>query len=217
MKSSNAVPGSVLGGMFLTAGSCIGAGMLALPILTGLAGFYPSLLMMVIAWIFMTFTALLLVEVTGWFYERVNLISMVGESLGRKGQILSWVLYLFLFYALLVAYIAVSGKIFAAFIPLPAWSINIIFSIVLGYFVYLGTRLVDLSNRWMMVGLIVCYLGMVFLGLREVQSSLLDHVAFKYILIPLSVLITSFGFHNIIPSPNGLYERRLKARSSFYP
>lgn len=37
--------GSVLGGMLLIAGSCIGAGMLGLPIVTGLSGFFPSLAM----------------------------------------------------------------------------------------------------------------------------------------------------------------------------
>ena len=58
--------GSILGGMLLITGSCIGAGMLGLPILTGLAGFYPTLVMFFLAWAFMTTTALLLVEVNGW-------------------------------------------------------------------------------------------------------------------------------------------------------
>jgi tyrosine-specific transport protein len=38
-------PGSIFGGVLLIAGSCIGAGMLGLPIITGIAGFFPSLLM----------------------------------------------------------------------------------------------------------------------------------------------------------------------------
>ena len=41
----NEKSGSVLGGMLLIAGSCIGAGMLGLPILTGLSGLMPSLFM----------------------------------------------------------------------------------------------------------------------------------------------------------------------------
>ena len=35
--------GRLLGGILLVAGTAIGAGMLALPVSTGLAGFYPSL------------------------------------------------------------------------------------------------------------------------------------------------------------------------------
>ena len=37
--------GSVIGGMLLITGSCVGAGMLGLPIVTGLVGFFPSLIL----------------------------------------------------------------------------------------------------------------------------------------------------------------------------
>src|SRR5271155_5572244 len=106
MSGDKLRPGSVIGGILLVAGSCIGAGMLALPILTGLAGFFPSLIMFLSAWVFMTLTGLLLVEVNGWFDRRVNLITMAGHTFGKFGKTLSWVLYLFLFYALLVAYVS---------------------------------------------------------------------------------------------------------------
>jgi tyrosine-specific transport protein len=71
-----AASGSIPGGILLVAGSCIGAGMLALPILTGLSGFFPSLSILLASWAFMTFTGLLLVEVNGWFSNQVNLVSM---------------------------------------------------------------------------------------------------------------------------------------------
>ena len=45
--------GSVFGGILLVAGSCIGSAMLGLPVLTGLAGFAPSVAMFVICWLFM--------------------------------------------------------------------------------------------------------------------------------------------------------------------
>ncbi|NGX44712.1 MAG: hypothetical protein K1060chlam3_00887, partial [Candidatus Anoxychlamydiales bacterium] len=44
MKKLKFQPGSVLGGMLLIAGSCIGAGMLGLPVLLGLTGFFPSII-----------------------------------------------------------------------------------------------------------------------------------------------------------------------------
>ena len=128
-------PGSVLGGMLLVAGSCIGAGMLALPILTGLTGFFPSLSMLLLSWAFMTFTGLLLIEVNGWFKNPVNLVSMAQESLGRKGRLTAWLSYLFLFYSLLVAYTAASGTVFSAIldslfhIALPAQAASIFFTI----------------------------------------------------------------------------------------
>lgn len=198
--------GSVIGGSLLVAGSCVGAGMLALPILTGLSGFFPSLSMLLLSWAFMTFTALLLVEVNGWFSKQTNLVSMSEQSLGKGGKWVAWISYLFLFYSLLVAYISASGSVFSAIIEsllhisVPAWSASLFFTVLFGWIVYLGTRPVDLFNRVLMVGLIVAYLGMIGLGITQIHPKLLLHSAPKYMLLSLPVLVVSFGFQNMIPS-----------------
>jgi tyrosine-specific transport protein len=214
--TQQAAPGSVIGGMLLVAGSCIGAGMLALPILTGLAGFFPSLSMLLLSWAFMTFTGLLLIEVNGWFKNQVNLVSMAEESLGRKGRLTAWLSYLFLFYSLLVAYTAASGTIFSAIIAslfsidLPAPLASIFFTALFGYIVYLGTRPVDLFNRVLMVGLIITYLGMIVLGLSRIDIAYLLYSAPEYILLSLPVLVVSFGFQNMIPSLTAYMKGDLK-------
>ena len=180
--------------------------MLALPILTGLAGFFPSLLALLAAWMFMTFTALLLVEVNGWFQRPVNLLSMAQESLGVIGRWVGWVSYLFLFYALLVSYLSVSGSIVSTFlqeflgINAPPWSASLLFTAGFGLIIYLGTRPVDLVNRALMVGLIVAYVGMIGLGLTRIHPAYLFHAAPSYMLLSLPVLVISFGFQNMIPS-----------------
>lgn len=198
--------GSLFGAMLLLAGSCIGAGMLALPILTGFAGFYPSLLMFLAAWVFMTAAGLLLVEVHGWFQKDVNISSMVGHALGRWGRIISWVLYLFLFYSLLVAYVAGSGSLLSTFleislkVAIPTSLCSLLFVLLFGLFVYLGTRTVDLCNRGLMVGKILCYFGLVLLGAQFVDSAALTQQNMAYAYFSLPVLVISFGFHNMIPS-----------------
>ena len=216
MNTTHSVPGSVLGGMLLVAGSCIGAGMLALPILTGLSGFLPSLSMMLLSWALMTFTGLLLVEATGWFHSQINFISMVRESLGETGRWVCWVSYLFLFYSLLVAYISASGSIFAAIIAnlfdmaLPEWAASLFFTAFFGYIVYLGTRPADLLNRFLMAGLIVTYLGMIALGISRIEPKLLLHWAPKYMFSSLPILVVSFGFQNMIPSLAGYMKGDLR-------
>lgn len=206
MNSNSLVPGSLIGGMLLVAGSCIGAGMLALPILTGLAGFFPSLSMLFIAWAFMTFTGLLLVEATGWFFGQVNLLSMVEESLGKGARVVAWLSYLFLFYSLLVAYVAASGSIFSAILEslfdwhVASWVASLIFTLVFGWIIYLGTRPVDLLNRILMAGLIIAYLGMIALGISRIHPKLLLEWAPRHLLVSLPVLVVSFGFQNLIPS-----------------
>ena len=209
-------PGSLLGGALLITGSCVGAGMLGLPILSGLAGFYPALLMFLVAWLFMTLTGLLLVEANGWFPKQVNLLSMVEHVLGRPGKVFCWVTYLFLFYALLVAYISASGSLFSTLlqniggISLPIWGGSLFFVLVFGVVVYKGTRQVDLWNRVLMVGKILFFFSLVAVGVAYVKPRLLARTDFSLSLFSLPILITSFGFHNMIPSLTAYMNRDLK-------
>ncbi len=199
-------PGSVIGGVILIMGSCIGAGMFALPILTGISGFMPSFGMFLIAWLFMTTTALLLIEVNSWFDGPVNLISMVKHTLGPVGKTICWFLYLFLLYSLLVAYMSAIGKHTAAFslrvlsLSIPDWAGTLFFVILFGWIVYWGTRSVDLMNRWLMVGQIIAFISLVGLCMQHIQPKLLEYTSPKYSVLALPVLIVSFGFHNVIPS-----------------
>ncbi len=200
MKSPDSFKGSFIGGMLLIAGSCIGAGMLALPIATGLAGFIPSVFSFLIAWAFMTLTGLLLVEVSSTFKERVNIGSMAERAMGPIGRILCWILYLFLFYSLLVAYISGSGSLALTSFSMPKWLGASIFTLGFGVLVYQGTRTVDHWNRLFMFGKIATYIGMIILGVQYIQPKLLTRSEPLYALFSLPVLVISFGYHNMIPT-----------------
>jgi tyrosine-specific transport protein len=195
-----------IGGVLLVAGTTIGAGMLALPVSTGLAGFFPSILLFFAYWLYMTFTAFLLLEVNLWMGKESHLNSMARYTLGKVGQAFSWLFYLFLLYSLLTAYIAGAGPIFidaihALFgIALPEWAGALPLLAIFGYFVYKGTRSVDYVNRFLMVGLAAAYALMVVFLTPHVHWTLLEHVDWRYALLGVSVVATSFGFHIIIPS-----------------
>ncbi len=208
--------GSVLGGMLLIAGSCIGAGMLGLPIVTGLSGFFPSLAMFFFAWLFMTATALLLVEANGWFSRNVNLLTMTNHALGKWGKGICWITYLFLFYALLVAYISGIGSLCETFFQvslhtaLPSWVGSLVFVILFGWFVYLGTRKVDLFNRGLMIGKIGCFILLVLVGVFYIKPRLLLRMDPVYTASALPLLVIAFGFHNMIPSLTSYLKGDLK-------
>ena len=208
--------GSIFGGMLLIAGSCIGAGMLGLPILTGLSGFFPSLFLFFCAWLFMTATALLLVEANGWFSRQVNLLSMASHALGKWGKGICWVTYLFLFYALLVAYISGIGSLSSSFfnvslnVTLPAWAGSLIFVVFFGWVVFLGTRKVDLFNRGLMVGKIGFFVLLVLVGAHYIKPTLLLRSDPSYATSALPLLVIAFGFHNMIPSLTGYLKGDLK-------
>jgi tyrosine-specific transport protein len=198
--------GSVAGAVLLIAGCCIGAGMLGLPVVSALAGFKPSLVMFLLSWLFMTTTALLLLEVNLWFNDDVSIISMADRTLGWAGKAVGWLCFAFLFYALGVAYIAGSGELISAFIKsnsgieVPHWAGSLAVAILFGSFVYLGTRSVDFFNRFLMAGLVVSYLLLVLLGAPHVNSNYLRHNDWSFAFVVLPVMIISFGFHNLVPS-----------------
>jgi tyrosine-specific transport protein len=192
--------GTFIGGMLLIAGSCVGAGMLALPIITGLAGFIPSVFSFLLAWGFMTLTGLVLVEVTSTFQGRVNIGSMAERAMGPAGRILSSVLYLFLFYSLLIAYISGSGSLALTSFSIPKWLGSSLFTLGFGILAYQGTRTVDYWNRLLMAGKIITYLGMVVLGFQFIKPALLMRSEPLFVLTSLPVLVIAFGYHNMIPT-----------------
>lgn len=205
-----------LGAILLVSGTTIGAAMLALPVVTGLAGFMPTALLFVLFWAFMLFTAFLILEVNLWFPKSANMISMAKSTLGGWGEIFAWVAYLYLLYALMTAYLAGSGPIVNDFIDtalgidLPNWLGYTPLILLFLYFVFKGAHGVDTVNRWLMVALTAAFALMVALIIPEVNLANLAHSDFKALPLAVSVTATSFGFHIIIPSLTTYLNRDVK-------
>jgi tyrosine-specific transport protein len=64
----------------------------------------------------------------------------------------------------------------------------------------MGTHLVDLCNRTMMIGLVASYVVLVAIGASHVEPEYLKHVDWNVALAIAPFMIISFGFHNLIPS-----------------
>lgn len=198
--------GSVLGGVLLVSGCCIGAGMLGLPVMSSLAGLQPTVVMFILSWLFMTCTAFLLLEVTLWFSEDVNIVTMASRTLGNVGKVVAWSVFLFLFYSLLVAYVTGSGTLFAHFMErafastVASWIGSLFFSVILGLALYFGVKTVDQLNRLFMYGLIASYVALVIIGSAYVDPILLQYHDWSKSALMVPVMIISFGYHNLIPS-----------------
>lgn len=198
--------GSLFGAALLVAGSCIGAGMLGLPILTGEAGFMPALVMFTFAWLFMISSGLLLLEVNLNYGSGASIDTLVKKTLGETARIIAWIIYLFLFYALMVAVIAGAGPILGDIIEeilpvrLPSWLYIVTVGAFFALLTYRGTESVDFWNRVFMVGLVIGYLFLVTFGIGKVKPALLQHSNWKAAVLVLPVMIASFGFQNLIPT-----------------
>lgn len=198
--------GSMLGATMLVTGTTIGGGMLALPVATGAAGFFPSLFMMVLGWAFMTLTALYLVEANLWMEKGAHIITLSKRLLGPVGKGMAWLLYLFIGFASLVAYTAGCSDLLIAFVK-KTTSIEIstyvaapLFVAVFGSILYLGNIILGRINTLLMVGLVFSYLLIIFTGVSFVQCSYLARSNFPKIIIAVPLLLTIFSFQTIIPS-----------------
>ncbi|CUI16185.1 tyrosine-specific transport protein [Candidatus Protochlamydia naegleriophila] len=194
--------GSILGGSLLVAGTSIGGGMLALPVLTSLAGFMPSLVIYLLCWLFMASTGLLFLEISQWIKGESNIITMAETTLGKTGRYFAWAVYLFLFYCLTVAYMVGCGNIVVELFQhrIPDWLGPILFVIVFAPLILIPTAWAGRLNVWLVAGLALSYLGFVLLGFRYVDLDLLRNYNWSYSLMVLPIAFTSFAYQGIIPT-----------------
>lgn len=203
----------ILGGSLLVAGTCIGAGMLGLPVSTAAGGFYWSTSFFLVVWALMTLTAFLMLEVSLWHDEDTNLVSMMRETLGRGGEIGAWITYILFLYSIMAAYTAGGSAICASFLStygVPSQLSGILFIGFFGFVVYHGASWVDMVNRGFMLGLILTYIGLVAIGTSEVDVSLFADGKSKYLWAALPLMVTSFGFHLLIPSLKTYFNNDIK-------
>ncbi|MBM3183984.1 MAG: tyrosine transporter [Chlamydiae bacterium] len=195
-----------IGGILLVAGTAIGAGMLAIPVITSFAGFFPSLLLLALVWLFLYLTARLLLDVNLASPGQVNFISMVGRTLGPFWKGICWVIYLLLLYSLTAAYISGSASFFQNITyfltgwEIPFWVKPFPLLIFFGIFIYLGTKSVDRINRILMIGLIASYFFLIAFLPPYIDTSLFTHSDSPTLFLAVPVIITAFGFHIIIPT-----------------
>lgn len=202
-----------IGGILLVSGTAIGAGMLALPVMTGFSGFFPSLAVFIVFWIYMTFTALLMLEVNLSMEPNTNLITMARNTLGKPGELIAWIVYLFLLYALTTAYIAATGWIVVDLVEtnlgknLPIWMGSLLPLMLFGLFVYRGLHSVDFINRILMVLMTIAFIFLCLFLAPHVETEKILHRDWFSTLSILPIVATSFGFHIIIPSLATYMER----------
>jgi len=209
--------GKMIGGILLVSGTTIGAGILALPVSTGLMGYFPAVALCVFYWLFMTFNGLLFLEVNLWMKEDdANIISMAGATLGSWGRSIGWVFYLFLLYALTTAYMSGSGPFFLRVMnwlsgmDFPEWTAPLPLLFLFSFFIYEGAKAVDYANRALMIGLVATYFMTIFYLAPHIDASRFEYVDYSAVTISSSLVATSFGYHIIIPTLTRYLDHNVK-------
>lgn len=196
----------VVSGASLIAGTTIGAGMLGIPLVTAEAGFFPALSTTLCVWAFMVLTGLLYIEVALSLPSGANIFTMAGRYLGKSGKIAAGGMFLFLYFCLLVAYIAGGAPLLGYLLKLgigleldPTMAL-ILFGGLFGGIVWLGAKAIDRVNLTLTSAMILAYIALVMTGSSEVTLTRLSEAKWSKVWFALPVLFSAFGYHNVVPS-----------------
>lgn len=197
----------VLGAALILVGTSIGGAMLALPIATALGGFYHTVALLAFACVVMVVGGLFILEVCICLPEDTNLVSMAKHTLGSVGQVVTWLSYVILIYALLSAYISGGSDMLANFFRLLHVNLSetlniIIFVLLFGFVLFKGIAAVDWVNRLLMTCKMAAYFILVALFVPSVNT-MNWHSGNAMALISASAImtaITSFGNATAIPT-----------------
>ena len=205
-------PGSILGSTALVAGTTVGAGILALPAVTLPSGVIPSTVLLIAVWLYALVSGLLIAEVSlsamrSLGRESLGLLPMIESNLGLAGARIAGGAYLFLHYALLVAYIAQGGEILVSASEqlfdvqnVPAWVGTTSFTLVFGGIMYFGReRLVEKLNSAFVAIVIASFLGLLLFGFGQVKGSGLLFQNWSALPNAVPVMLVALFYHNVIP------------------
>lgn len=195
-----------LGGIMLIVGIAIGGGMLALPVVMASGGFLSSVMLLIACWLAMLLGALLILEINLWLPEDSNFITMARKTLGKPGEVVAGLGTALLLYALLAAYIDGGTHITQTWLsallhlPLSSKLSSIIFTVLMGYIAYRGIVWVDLINRGLLSGKMLLCVALIIFLLPFVSSTHLLYQDYHRVIGATTVVITAFGFGNLVPS-----------------
>ena len=206
----------VLSGTLLIAGTMIGAGMLGMPLVTVVSGFFPGAIMTLVVWFFMYITGLCFSEAILWNRDGSNLLTISSKFFGKYLSYFSGGMFLFLYYSLMVAYFAAGAPLLSSAlewlgVSLKGWKLFLMFGSIFSAIVFIGPRFIGRINVIMSVAMIFSWIALIGSGGDQVKKEYLLSHHFPSMLSAIPVLFSAFGFHNLLPSLSTYLKRDKRA------
>ncbi len=208
-----------LGSTLIVAGTTIGGGMLAMPLTSAGMGFGATVVLLITLWVLLVYAGLLFAELYQTVQSDAGIGTLAEKYYGTFGRVLSTAVLLVFLYALVSAYVAGGGAIFAGIMPvigsakLTSQIAGLLFVVVFGAFILFGTSAVDKANRLIFFTKLAFFALVFVLLLPNVEMKNLLEVPLDNALIisAAPIFFTAFGFHGSIPSLNKYLDGNVKA------
>ncbi|MCC5832949.1 MAG: hypothetical protein JJU12_07915 [Chlamydiales bacterium] len=198
--------GSVFYASFLVMGMCIGTSFLSIPIMTGISGFIPGILMSVLIWIFATANGLLYAEAAFGNPDGSNLYTISKAFLGRVTALLLSALLLIIMYAYISASLISGASFFTWFsehffgFSFSTFTGCALLTLLLGLVAFYGISTASRINFILFVGFIVAFIAAFYQTVEHVEAHQLGQSSWIYIFFSVPILFSSFSFNALVPT-----------------
>ncbi len=200
-----------LGAILLIAGTCIGSGMIALPMVLAKLGLVPSILLMLAIWFIMYYTSLINLELNLQADRGLSLGELGKKYSGRTAELIGVISLKLLSYSLLAVYIyggsSILRELFASKMAIHCSFAGIAscYTLIAMIVLLLPIKIIDYFNRLLFAGL-MAVVAILIAGLTlSIEWSNLPLLSEQFnkpsiwtILVP--VIFTSFGFNVVFSS-----------------
>jgi tyrosine-specific transport protein len=149
--------------------------------------------------------------------EDAHVISMSRQFLGTTGKNTSWILYLFICYASLIAYAAGCGHMIASwlhlFFNMPLLKILgcALFMAIFGPVIFMNHRSLGRCNSYLFIAMCAIFLLLIAYSAPHIQLSYLQRSDFKNMWPTMPLLLTAFSFQTMVPSLHPYLNHNTKA------
>lgn len=184
----------LLHGIALVSGGAIGAGMFALPMVAAGAGFIWAVAGLLLVWVMTYLASLVLLIVNSSFTPGASFDTLVRARLGanwaRANNLAIAFIMMILMYAYTTAGASIIKPLLGSYLDpelLPSSGVlSMLFALLIGLVVWLGTRLVSRLNAILLIAMIITFIS--------ANAGLATQIDITLLAMPLGKAITKLGF-----------------------
>jgi len=190
----------LIGGIFLITGTAVGGGIVLLPAIIGVYGYWSAMILLILVWLMNVLLAFIFLEANFYLPLGSSMISMTKVFLGKHMQWITWVLCLIFLYTLLCAYISGVSEIIHSFFQIPTMYTSLLSILVISILIFLGVNYLSSLNEFIVLGMFILLIVLLcFLG-QKTHTSLIFSSPYRFPLMTLPVVSAAFGFTVVVPS-----------------
>lgn len=196
------------GAIMLIASTCIGSGMIALPMILAKIGIIPSIILMFLIWFIIYYTSLVNVELVLQSGEELALGGLGKKFSGRIAEFIGTTSFKILSYSLLAVYMTAGSSVLQKMLESSSGAsydylfIVNIYTIVSIVFLMLPLRFLDYFNRFLFIGLLSVVALMILALLAKINWSNIPLFSQNFLTLSswkiiIPIVFTAFGFQVI--------------------